>query len=395
MKIAVIGAGFTGLSASLELVWRGQDVTLFEASECVGGLAVGYKKNNWQWMAERFYHHIFTNDHAIIDLSRRVGLPPVFFRPTTAMYWEGKTYPFDSPLALFEFPGLSSFAKVRMALVLTLLKIIPNGRFLERWKAERSLRLLMGRNGFDTIWEPLLVGKFGREANGVNLAWFWARVKKRTARLGTFPGGFGALADRLASEIRRYGGNIKLHEKVSIPSLAHQYDVVLSTVPEKGGNVRYLDAHVLLLELKRPFLDNTYWLNILDRSFPFLVLAEHTNFVSSKDFNGSHLLYIGNYLSQNDGLFALSSNEVVKKFLPWLQKINPAFREKDIQDAHVFHGPFAQPVATVNYSRTIPPIKRTKKLYVANQSMIYPWDRGTNYAVELGQRAAREILKNG
>ena len=28
----------------------------------------------------------------------------------------------------------------------------------------------------------------------------------------------------------------------------------------------------------------------------------------------------------------------------------------------------------------------------ANQAMIYPWDRGTNYAVELGQKAARIIL---
>jgi hypothetical protein len=25
---------------------------------------------------------------------------------------------------------------------------------------------------------------------------------------------------------------------------------------------------------------------------------------------------------------------------------------------------------------------------------VYPWDRGTNYAVELGEKAAKEILKS-
>jgi hypothetical protein len=28
-------------------------------------------------------------------------------------------------------------------------------------------------------------------------------------------------------------------------------------------------------------------------------------------------------------------------------------------------------------------------------SQVYPWDRGTNFAVELGQDVAREVLKIG
>ena len=28
----------------------------------------------------------------------------------------------------------------------------------------------------------------------------------------------------------------------------------------------------------------------------------------------------------------------------------------------------------------------------ASMSHVYPWDRGTNYAVELGRRVAREVL---
>ena len=35
--------------------------------------------------------------------------------------------------------------------------------------------------------------------------------------------------------------------------------------------------------------------------------------------------------------------------------------------------------------------KAGEKLFIANMSMVYPFDRGTNYAVELGNKAAQEI----
>ena len=394
MTVAIIGAGFTGLAAGLELVRHGQRVAVFESSDRVGGLAVGFREPEWEWTVERFYHHIFTNDLAIIRLSTDLGIPPLFLRPITAVLWNGRMYPFDSPIELLRFPGLSLAEKLRMGVVLAGFKALPNGVMLERWPAAPALKLLMGTRGFGTIWEPLLTGKFEQSARTVNLAWFWARIKKRTPRLGTFPGGFQALADRMAEEIRRCGGTVELNQKVSIDESKNDYDVVLSTLPEKNGPTHYLDAHILFLELSRPFLDRVYWLNILDRSFPFLVVGEHTNFVDFKHFDGNRLVYVGNYLPKNHRLFQLSDNEVFQEFLPWLRKINPDFSKKWVQKSYVFRGPFAQPVMTVNYSKTIPPIRRSNRYYVANQAMIYPWDRGTNYAVELGQRAARMIISD-
>jgi len=253
---------------------------------------------------------------------------------------------------------------------------------------------MIGKKGFETVWEPLLSGKFVDLASEVNMAWFWARIKKRTVRLGTFPGGFQALAERMADEIKKSGGEIILNKKAEINSLLGKYEVVLSTMPARNGKVNYLDAHVLFLELARQFLPDIYWLNILDRRFPFLVLGEHTNFVPRKNFGSSHLVYVGNYLPPDHRLFSLSSNEVLDEFFPWLKKIRPDFSRRDILNAWVFRGRFAQPVMTVNYSKLIPAIKREENLYVANQAMIYPWDRGTNYAVELGQRAAGLIMND-
>lgn len=398
MRVAIIGSGFTGLSAGLELVRHGCRVDLFEASDKVGGLAMGFRQKNWQWSAEKFYHHIFTNDSSIIDLSQSLNLEPIFFRPLTAVFWKGKIYPFDSAGGLLNFPGLKIKDKLRMGAVLAGFKLLPNGKFLERWPASWALKKLLGQTGYQTIWEPLLAGKFDGFSDKVNLAWFWARIKKRTPELGTFPGGFQALADRIAQRIIELGGKINLNRKMSIEELRLGYDAVLSTSPSiihhPSSIIYHLDAHVLLLELKRRFLSDVYWLNILDRRFPFLVVGEHTNFVDSRHFGGSHLVYIGNYLPRNHPLFSLSSTKVFKKFLPWLKKINPRFSEKQVKNIHVFHGPFAQPVATVNYSKAIPSIKQDERVYIATQAMIYPWDRGTNYAVELGQKAARKIIND-
>ena len=41
MKIGIIGAGFTGLSAAYNLVEKNHEVTVFERDEIPGGLALG------------------------------------------------------------------------------------------------------------------------------------------------------------------------------------------------------------------------------------------------------------------------------------------------------------------------------------------------------------------
>lgn len=400
MKIAIIGAGFSGLAAGLKLGKNGVEVEIFESQDKVGGLAVGFKEPNWDWSAEKFYHHIFTNDSEIIRLSKEVGIQPIFLRPKTCVYWNKKTYPLDSPIDLLKFPGLGIADKLRMGLILAVFKLLPNGKFLERWTAVKGLKFLMGENGYRVIWEPLLMGKFSGFSDKVNLAWFWARIKKRTPSLGTFPGGFQALADRIAEKITELGGKIHLNSRVDIDSLQNKFDAVLTTTvsslfPLPSSFNSYLDAHVLFLELNKPFLpSDIYWLNILDRNFPFLVVCEHTKFAGKENFGGKHLLYVGNYLPKDHRLFSLTPEKTLQEFLPWLLKINPEFNKKNVNKYYVFHGPNAQPVMTVNYSRQIPPVKINDKLYAINQAMIYPWDRGINYAVELGQRAAGEILKN-
>ena len=43
-------------------------------------------------------------------------------------------------------------------------------------------------------------------------------------------------------------------------------------------------------------LSPIYWMNIGDRTMPFLALVEHTNFIGPENYDGNHILYISNYL---------------------------------------------------------------------------------------------------
>jgi protoporphyrinogen oxidase len=94
LKIGIIGAGVAGLAAAWDLVRAGHDVTVYEGSETVGGLAAGFKDPSWDWTLEKFYHHWFETDTDILKLADEIGQrDKIFFpRPKTS-YWIGRCLP--------------------------------------------------------------------------------------------------------------------------------------------------------------------------------------------------------------------------------------------------------------------------------------------------------------
>jgi len=131
----------------------------------------------------------------------------------------------------------------------------------------------------------------------------------------------------------------------------------------------------------------------LEKKWPFLVVVEQTNFIDKKYYGNKHVVYLGNYLEDRDNRLKMSDEELLEIFLPYLKKINSNFRKSWITRKWKFQSPFAQPVFPVGYSKMVDGIKTDDPdYYVANMSMVYPWDRGVNFAVELGQKAAKMII---
>ncbi len=121
-----------------------------------------------------------------------------------------------------------------------------------------------------------------------------------------------------------------------------------------------------------------------------LALVEHTNFVSAEHFGGDHILYAGDYLEVGHEYFSLNDEELLERFLPAFKRIDPAFDRDWVKKIWVYKTHYAQPVPLLNHSKNIPAIQTPiEGLYFASMSQVYPWDRGTNFAVEIGRRAAQ------
>lgn len=429
-QIGIVGAGMAGLAAAFDLTRRGHQVTIYEAGDALGGLAAGFKDAHWDWTLEKFYHHWFEGDRALLQLAEEMGVREriLFPRPKTSFWIDGKIVRSEiSPSALF-LP-LSPPSLLRFGLTGVYLKLTPFWRPLEKYTADEWMRYFMGEEAYGKFFRPLLIGKFSDLYDRVNMAWLWARIKSRSLRLGTYQGGFQAFLDELGRQVQQAGGVIHLHTPVTRIHLedmkpvlstaqgAQRFDWVLSTtspqlmlkLTDRLRETAYGDQMAALtsigglcvvLATKHQLLtDGTYWLNLPARSadktqndFPYLALVEHTNYMDRQHYGGDHLLYLGDYCPPDHEYFTLSEDALVARFLPSLKRVNPAFDESWVRKAWVWRAPYAQPVPFVNHSEAIPPLQTPLPgVLWASMSQVYPWDRGTNYAVAMGREAARLI----
>jgi protoporphyrinogen oxidase len=424
MKIAIIGAGFTGLSAAYRLSKKGVDVVVFEKEKKPGGLASGFKKKNWKWSLDNHYRHIFTSDRMVRNLADEVGQEITFTRPRSSTYFRNDIYQLDSPVSLLTFSQLPFIDRVRTGIVLFYLKLTPFLKPLEKLTAKKFIETLMGNKSWNILWEPLFKKKFGKYSNEVSATWFWARIKKRSASLGYPGGGFQAFAKRIDKLIRQYGGKVHYQSEVEsikktesgfevlVGGKIYKFDKIICTIAvpifikiAKGlsptykkqlSNLKIIGASNLVLSLNEAFFtDNTYWLNVNEKKFPFVAVVEHTNFIDKKHYGGEHLLYVGNYLESSHKDFTKSADEILKTYYPYLKKINKDFKKSWIKDKYLFNDKYAQPIYSTNYSQKIPSLETPiEGLYLANMQGVYPWDRGINYAIELGNKVAELMINS-
>ncbi|NOT83737.1 MAG: NAD(P)/FAD-dependent oxidoreductase [Methylococcaceae bacterium] len=427
-RVAIVGGGFTGLSAAYELAKQGIPVTVLEAEAEIGGLAAAFDVGGEK--LDRFYHHWFTNDIHVMQLIEELGLhDKVTINPTnTGVYYANNFFKLSTPWDLLNFTPLSFIDRIRLGLLALRARRVKNWQELEDKTAAEWLKELGGESVYRVVWEPLLNGKFGPVAEQISAVWFWNKLKLRGGsrgkggeeRLAYFKGGFVALAEALAARIKELGGHIELNAAVtSIESIDNRWqlqtengtitaDTVIATVAlpliaemskswasaeylAQLNRINYLSNVCLVLELDRS-LSSTYWLNVNDPSFPFVAVIEHTNFERAETYGGRHIVYLSKYLPHTEKLYTMSADEVLEFALPHLQKMFTSFERSWIQRHHVWKARWSQPVVEKHYSRLIPaedgPVSG---FHVCSMAQIYPEDRGTNYAVREGRRIGQRL----
>jgi protoporphyrinogen oxidase len=452
VRIAVLGAGVCGLVAAHRLARAGHAVDVYERWPGLGGQAATLDAGDGHRL-ERYYHHLFTSDRHIADLFAELGMPDAIeWRPSSvAFFARGALHPFVTPLDLLRFRPLSPLARVRMgAAVLALQRFAGDPAPYERVTAREWIERRMGRQAWEEVWGPLLRGKFGDRADRIAMVWLWSKLRLRRSvkgedvrqeRLGypreSWEPLFAALArsveesggrvlvDRPAARVGRAGAGFSVaagapgsfrrgHDPRAFEGGATEtYDRVVATVPNdvfegllepslaaelgeeylaRVRGIEYFAALCLLLELDRRF-SPYYWTNVADRALPFVGLVEHTNFVEPERYGGRCFLYVANYLPQGHELLELDADALLARYEPGLRAVNPAFARSWVKRAWRHVEPAAQPIVTVGYGDRIPPLRTPAAgLVLANTTQVYPEDRGTNYAVRLGDQAARALL---
>lgn len=438
MRIVVIGAGVGGLAAAYELTKAGHDVHLFEASSELGGQVRTFEIGGGR--IESFYHHLFRSDEVIAELIEELGLGDEleWNESRGGMLADGRVYKFTTAGDLLRFNRVSLLTRLRLGITALWLRRVSDWRRYEGIKAKDWITSRVGEQGYEKVWGPLLRAKFGRHASEVAMVWFWGKIYLRFAsrkggplakeQLGYLRGSFGRMVDALVSAIRSRGGTVETgrlvqrvlstdgrvsglelapSEEGKSPELV-EADAVIATVhsevfaqivpdlPEdyrlRLGQVEYQWATVLVLALDRP-LSEIYWLTITDGDCPFVVAVEQTNFRDTSEYGGRHVVYFSNYADPGDPVVDEDANEVLERYEPYIRRINPAFERDWIQEQWLFKDRAGQPIVHWRYHETIP-AHRTgiEGLYLANNTQIYPEDRGQNYTMRMGIDVARLVM---
>jgi protoporphyrinogen oxidase len=448
VKVGIIGGGAAGLAAAYELALRGHYAEVFERAPFLGGQASTFEVGGAP--LEKGYHHLFVSDVDMVQLIQELGLGEklAWLESKVGLFYGGRIWDFSTPMDLLRFQPLTLPQRIRLGIWTLILQKTRNWQKFEGVTARDWLVQHMGRRTYEVIWEPLLRGKFGEYYDQVSMTWLWGKIYLRVAsrkglqkeRLGYPMGSFGEVFDVLARRICELGSDVHISAGVkkivvkddvatgmevellgtSPPSPPlrgevqsgefRQYDAIIATTPSyvftrlvpplpaeyqaKLENVQYLSAVLMILVLDRP-LSAKYWMNIADRSLPFVGVIEHTNMIDKSLYGGHHIVYLSNYPSRDSELYKMTGGELLEHCVPHLRKINPEFDRSWILEYHHHKVDGAQPIIGVNYRQRMPDHRTPfKHLYLANTTQIYPEDRGTNYSVRMGRKVARMVLQD-
>ena len=422
MKTVIIGGGLAGLAAAYKLAGR-DEVVVIEKEPELGGMASSYSIDGYH--IEKYYHHIFAGDKELIDLIEEFGLGSrlEWLRGSTGYYFNGNVYPMNTPLEILKALPLMDI--IRLTWLVLKAKSIKDTAPFDDIIAKDWIIDTAGESVYNNFFLPLLSGKFGDNKEKVSAAWLLGRVRIRSnrgtkgERLGYMRGGFHALVEAMADDVRKKGGRtmrgtvsrIEVTNReirsVAVDGVSIECDRVISTLAPHSLekiidtallghelNISYQGTACALLGLTEKVMDDVYWLNIKD-DVPFGAVIEHTNFIPASDY-GEHLMYVTSYFQSSDSvLWRSDDEEVIRLYLDGLEKLFPGFRKK-VKWWRLRRDLDTAPVYEIGYRKKVLPYETgIKGLYLAGMfsEANYP-ERSMNGSIMAGFKCAEAVMKS-
>jgi protoporphyrinogen oxidase len=428
-RIGIVGGGILGMTLALRLSQDGFDITLFEASSELGGLARPMHIGPYTW--DRFYHVILMSDTNTLALLDELGLKDKVQWGTTktGFYTEGKLYSMSNAVEFLKFPPLGFVDKLRLGATIFYASRIRNWESLEKILVEEWLTKLSGKRTFQRIWLPLLKCKLGDRYREVNAAFIWATIARMYAArkaglkqemFGYVSGGYSTVLARFEEALKKQGVKIVLGSparsvnngkgaEVRTDAEMAAFDGVILTAScgqtaqmcqELGENertrlssVRYQGVVCASYLLKKP-LGGYYITNITD-NVPFTAVIEMTALVAKANFDRHSLVYLPLYTDKSDPIWAEGDGKVDEMFFSALQRMYPALSRDDVVATRICRADDVMPVTTLNYSEELLPPMQTSlnNVFIVNSAQIPNGTMNVNELVGLANRKAAEIAK--
>lgn len=422
-NVAVIGGGISGLVSAYRLLQSGNRVTLFEASDELGGLGGTFLHQGHTM--EQFYHVMINTDENLLGLLAELGLSEEATWKETKMgfLYGHELFPFNTPFDLLKFGGLSLAGRIRTALGgAYIAKFLNDPKGLDKISVSEWLEGIFGAEVFAQLWRPLLRAKFGDMYENVPAYWFWTRLRREKGSTkevkGYVTGGYRRIADRLRTEIRRMGGVIRLRTavyaiqeapvgiQINAEGVWETFDSAVSTLPlpvlrqicrgrldsvipqQKVPYQGVVNAVAILKKRLQP----NYWNAIVQKGFPFQGLVETTHVVPLTQTGGKHLVYLLNYCGKDSDLYRTVDGDIKFQALKAMKAFNPKFNQDWVDEIKVFRAPYVEPVWPLGYQENKPRMRcGDSRLYLATTAQCYPQVNSWNTMVGIANDVAKRM----
>ncbi len=222
-NIAIVGSGFLGLTLALRLAERGDNVTLFESANEIGGLGSAWEIGDVTW--DKHYHVTLASDANTRKIVEELGLGDDFnwVETKTGFYTDGELVSMSDTMEFLKFPPLGLISKLRLGATIFFASRVKDWKSLEKVSVESWLTKLSGKKTFEKIWKPLLKAKLGEAYRDVSAAFIWSTIQRMYAArnsglkkemFGYVSGGYARVLERFGEVLIEKGVEIRLNSTV-------------------------------------------------------------------------------------------------------------------------------------------------------------------------------------
>jgi protoporphyrinogen oxidase len=367
MHVGIIGAGTAGLRCACNLQDKGVGVTVFEASQNIGGLARSFEWHGFT--CDIATHRLFSSDREILDAICR--MTPMHRHRRKSRIYFNQSWMRD-PLDVVELARATSISRTMQLLR----SYYAKPRITDPTSFREFVEAKYGYELYDFFFRPYTEKLFGIPGDEISVSWGRSKVRlagpldrfrnRSKTKFNHFyypkVGGYGAISESLHGRIR---DQVKLGCRVTAVQTSddkivgleyangsHQgaltVDALVSTAPITTTGrllghdtaLGYRELHAVYLLVNKPRVTDNHWIYFMDDDICINRMVEFKNMSDVGAPTDTTVLCAELTNVGKDDLAACAIDGLVRAGL---------LSEGEVLDSTVVSEPFAYPLYTREY----------------------------------------------